>query len=269
MKVAIINKDENEDTKKLKQSFESSNISASFIRWAEVYLQTINGKTDIYPSMEKINGCFIGMEFPLVEFIEPLLEELVERNVYTQIKPESGFVCSNKGFMLTAIAESSIATPQFTILKGASLSEKDAPSEFPLIVRSCLDESGGLLTSSREALEAVVKGMGEKTIIIQEFIKGDLKKFLLVGNDVLGVRHKWNSKTMKHTEKGYFFNTNDEEKELARKVGEVVGADICEISTVNNKVVDISLNPHFFSYEQLSGRDVYKSIVELFIERMK
>jgi len=140
MKAVLISEKKDPSILLIKEAMEKKFSHVGFIHLSRVGLLTKNNKTKIMVgsiNFEKYDCAYINAKPDLTQFIEPLIDEIRQKGIYCNLKPESYYITSNKPFLYVLLNSKEIPVQKTTVVSSANLIESSMNSfEYPVIIKT-------------------------------------------------------------------------------------------------------------------------------------
>ena len=276
MNVLIVSESRNEDLEKLKKAFTAKGVTASYERIGSIGLLTEKDSTSIFLEgidFNEVDACFIQSSFDLTQFIEPFLDELSQRGIYCQIKPESYFLMSNKAFQTSILNSSGIRIPNTTIFSSFSFVNGSFKEfSYPLLLQTFkgYKKIQNMLIESQRSFISAVKSIKTEidSLMIQDYYESDLDHSVVIGEALFTVKRKWNKEKLEYAKKGHFSSLNEKDKEMVVNAAISLGAEIATVKSVNGIVLSVSPLIDFSFMSQCSGKDLWQEVVKFYSNKL-
>lgn len=202
----------------------------------------------------------------LAIFTKVLLESLTGSEVATNIGPAAFYILAKKQWMFKVLNERGIPLPKTatTALKGVSGLSNDF--DYPVIgkryINFKLDEVRKLVSEEETKSFATGADYSESVIILHELMQGETFETLVTGEDVVGsIKMEGELWGLSSSEK--YYSPPKELKDIVMDAAQSIGADVCSVRTVDNKVYDINPVPDLEWFKDVTGKNPYKNIAKL------
>jgi len=271
MNVVTISEEKTEDISWLKEAFLRKGFEkAPFINIAKVGLLTKKGKTRIIVgsiNFRRYDAVFLKAGPALTQFIEPFLAELVEEDIYCQLKPESGYITSNKPFMYSVLNASGIPIQKTTIVPGVEVIEQALKGfSFPLLFKTFVghEKMQHVIVDSERSLRSMAKSIksGVDAVLLQEYLEGDLNYCIVIGSEILAITRKWDENKGEHAEKGLTTTLSEKDTRLAKRAARIVGADIATVRMIDGRIVDVNPMIDIQRFNKILGKELQDKVAQ-------
>jgi len=276
MNVSLIAEKESEDIKKLLQAFKSKNLSAEFIDVGDVGVLIEKNVSTLFheeKSLKESDSVFLSLPVEFTLFAEPFLSELVDLGAYSQLKPHSYYILSNKPFLYSNLNSKGVLTPKTDILadkEAIDFSLKEF--SYPLIVKTFLGlkKTNSVLVESERSLKSFIKSISVNVdaITIQEYLEGDVDQSLVIGYDVFTIKRKWVEKELSHSKKSLSTKLSDEDKETTVRAAKVCGVDIGVVKMINGHVIGVRNRINFQVFNDALSLNMHEKVAEYYYEKV-
>ncbi|MFH1588263.1 MAG: hypothetical protein ABIA76_02930 [Candidatus Diapherotrites archaeon] len=257
----------------LKAGFEHT----GFIYLSRVGLLTKNNKTKIAAgnvNFEKYDCVYIKADPELTQFVEPLADELRQKGIYCNIKPESYYIVSNKPYLYSVLHQKKIEAQKTTIIHSHSMILDSITSfEYPILIKtfSGIKKTQSLVIDSLRGLKSFIKSIkaSVSAVTIQEYLQGDVIYCAVIGEKVFAYKRKWIEKEFEHSQKMLSVALSDKEKEQALKSSEACSLDIALVKMINGKVINVHPLLDLSTFNKALGKELQETIGQYFMEKAK
>lgn len=201
-------------------------------------------------------------------YVRALLEKL-EKRLELNLNSISSYILSKKQYLYKVLNEKDVPIPK-TVVIGSKKSVSGVKSlEYPLVGRMYegFEKREMELLEDKDGLESFAEPMesGEEIIILQEKVDGDVFDCLVIGDEVISLKltdnGDWKLRAGKCNEK--YHKAPSEVKKIALEGRKSVGANVCRIKVVGDKIVNMSPKPHLDRFKDESGKNTYKKVSDL------
>jgi hypothetical protein len=263
MKLAYIS--QNPLPKSLAKSAEKKGIELKAIDISDLSLIVESGTVNVL-SLNSYDAAIIMVPWKFMLFVEPLLDELSERGIYSQIKPTAFNLIANRPFAYYALKSRGIPMPYMRIYSGKRIPELGVKGiEYPVKAElfKGFSRTQQVIFESRESLMSYLKGIDSPydVIVLRAHEHGDIEESLVIGDDVCTIRKPWVESKGAHAQYYIDVKMSDDYKEMVVKSAKTLGMDIGVIVTSNSKVIDARLTFDIERYESALGTDISGKIL--------
>ncbi len=201
--------------------------------------------------------------------------------------------CDDKALTATILTQNKVAHPKTIIapktFEGVNfntlyfLNNVEKLIEYPLIIKESFGSFGKqvYLALNRDEAEEIIKKLGYKPFIVQEFIKTSRGKDIrvnVVGDKIVAAYKRFNdldfrsNVTLGGQTKACELTEN--QKDLALKVARIFNLDFCGIDLLygeNDEPIccEVNSNPHFKSTLDATGVNVAEEIISYVLKKME
>ena len=266
MNLCIIRKQKDEEARYLYEEFKKKDFSKIFladltklnIRISKKKI-SVNHKTELKWDIF-ILKCREG-DFPF----SYSLADTLEKQAIVLPSAKAVLACSDRGLLAKAIFDSKIVLQPLTYLFSSPEAAKKVAVKFNKFALKFHKHGGkGVVildkTSTATDFLDVFSGLAQP-FCIQRFIKGDVIKVLVVGEEVIAVK-EYPSPDMERSNLGRkeYVRIKEEVKADLRAFAKHLNAFLLEVDLIEKNqryfIIDISLNPDVCMYARLSGKNV-------------
>jgi len=277
MKVGIISKQKTDDFKALQKSFEEKGFEkAQFIKESALGLITTQRETKILSGSTNIanfDAIYLRADPELTPFVEPFLDDLADKGIYCQVKPDCFYNTSNKALMYNILNSKGIPISRTTALKDASIISQIADDlMYPVIFKSFAgyEKMQSLVIDSVKNLNSISKSIKSEVdlVIVQEYLEGDLIYALVIGEEIFTVTRKWDSNKQEHSKREINVSISEVEAKLARRAATLVGTDVATVKMINGKVLNIFPQLYWARFNPVLGKHLEQNIAQMFAQKL-
>ncbi len=276
MKVAVVSEKLDNDLANGVDAFRKICGESSFIEIGDLALLIEENKSGVFleeKDFEEFDAVYLKAAPSFTQFVEPFLDELVEKGIYCQFKPESFYILSNKPFLYATLNSKGVNISHTVVVSDAKqLEGLTSGFSYPVIMKTFngLNKTQNLVIDSERSLKSVIKSSNPKidAITVQHYLEGDLFQSVVVGENVFTVKRTWNEEKLEHAKKGVSTKLPEEEKELAIKAAKVVGADVVQVKTIEGTVIGLNPVVNISSYSGILGTDLFEETAKMFREKI-
>lgn len=278
MKVLVVAELKDKHVIALKNAFKEKGFQeAEYINIGQISLLSEEKGTSIKTNsinFEDFDGCFIIAKPQFTQFIEPFLDELSEKGIYSQVKPESYYLASNESFQLASLNSKGIKIPDTIIIDDPALMvgiPKEIP--YPILLRTFkgIAKTQSIIIESDRTLKSLAKSMGSEhdAIMLRKHLEGNLDQCVVIGNKILVVQRKWDDNELGFQEKGVSIGLTETEQKTAVKAAKTVGCDIATVRMIKGHVISVVPEIDFGLFNNTLGEVLYLEIASFYAERLK
>jgi len=217
--------------------------------------------------IEQFDSLLVYSKAELAIFTKVLLESLTGSDVATNIGPAAFYILAKKQWMFKVLKERGVPIPKTgtTSLKG--IGGIDREFDYPLVgkryINFQLDEIRKLVSEEEAKSFATGADYSKSVIIFHELLQGETFETLVTGEDVVGsIKMEGDLWDLESTEK--YYSPPQELQDIVLNAAQSIGADVCSVRTVDNKVYDINPLPDLEWFKEITGKNPYKNIAKLF-----
>ncbi|MDY6762021.1 MAG: hypothetical protein SVY41_03155 [Candidatus Nanohaloarchaea archaeon] len=202
-------------------------------------------------------------------FSRVFLETLLDRDIATNIGPTAFFILAKKSYLYHVLAERDVPIPPTAAVSTENgLSGLEDDLSYPLVGKKFegfqrrdmnLLESADELSSFAEHLEH-----GDHFLVLQEQVDGDVYDCLYIDGDVVSIKLEgdgWRRRSGDATES--YHSISSELEAVVENAAQSIGADICRVRLVGDRVVDAALDPDLERFHEISGKNVYGNVADM------
>lgn len=218
----------------------------------------------------EFDSLFVYSKAELAIFTKVLLESLTGSGVATNIGPAAFYILAKKQWMFKVLKEKGVPIPKTrtTSLKGVTGLNSDF--NYPVVGKRYidfqLDEARKLISEDEAKSFATGADYSESVIILHELTEGETFETLMTGEDVVGsIKMEGDIWNLKSTEK--YYSPSKELRSVTLDAAQSIGASVCSVQTLGNKVYDINPLPDLERFKEVTGKNPYKNIAKLFKSR--
>ena len=215
-------------------------------------------------------------------------KSLEQKGVKLFNSADAFFTCDNKALTTLALIKNGIDIPKTVFSPKAY--EATGYSDFcfldvaietlglPIVIKEVYGSFGQqvYLAKTRDEAVSIIKSLGTKDFIMQEFIKissGTDIRINVVGNTVISAMKRQNKEDFRSniTNGGsaFLYEPTEEEKTTAIKAAKACGCDFAGVDLLlGGKVCEVNSAPHFKSSQDTNGIDVADAIMKHILKKL-
>ena len=278
MKVAIISKQKTDDIKSLQKIFQDKKFEkVQFIKESNLGLITSGKETKILAGSTNLgafDAVYLRADPELTPFVEPFLDELAEKGIYCQVKPDCFYNTSNKALMYNILNSKGIPISRTIAFQDASIiNQLSDDLVYPVIFKSFAgyEKIQSLVVDSVKNLNAVSKGIKTDVdlVLVQEYQEGDLVYALVIGEEVFATTRKWDEKKQEHGKRELNVSISEKDAKMARRAATLVGTDIATVKMINGKVMNVLPQLNWARFNPALGKHLEHNIVQMYVQKLK
>lgn len=218
-------------------------------------------------NIEQFDSLLVYSKAELAIFTKVLLESLTGSDVATNIGPAAFYITAKKQWMFKVLRERNMPIPKTITASLKGISGLNDEFDYPLVgkryINFRLDEIRKLVSEDEAKSFATGADYSESVIILHELIQGETFETLVTGEDVVGsIKMEGDVWDLSSTEK--YYSPPKELQNVVLNAAQSIGADVCSVRTVDNKIYDVNPLPDLEWFKQVTGKDPYKNIAKLF-----
>ncbi|RLG70316.1 MAG: hypothetical protein DRO04_02050, partial [Candidatus Iainarchaeum archaeon] len=179
--IGIITDKKDANIEKLEKAFEEKNIPATTYSIGRLALFTRDVESVLMYGKERvdISGALIRAEPNLAQFVEPLVDILISKGVYCNIRPNAYYTLSNLPLVYALLNSCKIPiTKTHMVATIESLENAIERFSFPVIIKVFVKnkKTQSIVIDSKRGFSSFIKSIKGKVdaITLQEFLEGDL-----------------------------------------------------------------------------------------------
>ncbi len=276
MNCVIIGEEKSPDLARLKNALLDKGFeNAPFIKINKIGLFTADNFTKIVIgkiNFRKYDSVYLEAGPQFTQFVEPFLDELTEKGIYCQLKPESYYISSNKPFLFSVLASKEIPISKTTIIPSIELiGQASNGFKFPLVFKTFVGQKKmqQIVVESERNLKSVSTSFKSKidAVMIQEYFQDDLNYCIVVGKEIVGLKRKWNLDKFEHAEKLISTSLGSEDKETALRACRAIGFDIAVVNLISGRVIGVNPVIDFERFNKPLGKSIEAMIASHYYEK--
>ena len=270
MKIAYIS--QNQPSKSLLESAKKNDVSLTSISISDLSIIVESGKVDIL-SLNNYDATIITVPWKFMLFVEPLLDELSERGIYSQIKPTAFNLIANRPFTYYVLKSKNLPLPYMRIYSGKKVSELGINDlEYPVkaeLYKSFI-RTQQVIFESQESLRSYLNGIDTSfdVLVLMSYERGDIEESLIIGDEVFTIRKSWVESKSSHSQYYAGVKMSNEYNEMVVNAAKSLGMDIGIIITSNQKIIDARISFDIERYESVLGTDVSGRMIQFIKNRV-
>ncbi len=199
-------------------------------------------------------------------FSKVFLEELVRRDIATNVGPEAFLILAKKPYLYQVLAERQVSIPATVAVSTRNgVSGVEDTLSFPLIGKKYerFERRDMRLLADDEELDSFAEHMdhGSHLLVLQDQAAGDVYDCLYIDGDIVSMRLEANDWRVRSAEANATYHSigSDLQDEVTAAAA-AVGADIVRVRLVGEHVVDVEPDPALDRFASVSGKNVYGSV---------
>lgn len=258
------------------EAFRDKGFDAKFLLLSEINLVSKHKNTILKSKgedIQKYDAVFLQARLNLAPFIEPLMDELITKNVYVNCRPGSYYICSNEPYKFTTLALGNVPSIKTISVGNASsvfqLSEK---IKYPILVKSFkgTETQQTIVVNTPKELCFFSKSInGERdAFILREFINEDVITCAVIGEKVFAIKRKILDGDVEKISEGKRYSITDSEKEAALKAVLVCGYDVAQIDMVDGKVFNIKPTVSWKAFDKVTSDSLEQHVAQLYLDKV-
>ncbi len=261
----------------LEKAFKEEGFSkVEYLNIARLNLITKRGKTYVKDSglkIEDYDAVYMRVKLTLAPFVEPLMDELSDKKIYTQIKKGSYYINSNESLQIITLSQEGVKIAKTAIVANPGLL-KGMVEEFsyPVIFKSFkgLEKTQAIVLESRKQLASLVKSFkgSVDSAILREFIEAPLHQCAVIGDNVFCIERRMNDDGLEPLAKGRFVKLSMEEKANAINAARVCGCDIATVKMADGNVTEVIPDINFHAFNKKFSEDFYSVVAKTFAKNI-
>jgi hypothetical protein len=270
MKLAVIS--QNEIPKSMLESAKKKDIEIKNIDISNLSLIVEKGKVNVL-GLEVNDAVIVMVPWKFMLFIEPLLEELSERGVYSQIKPTAFNLLANRAFTYYILKSKNIPMPDIRIYSGKKIPELGVSNlNYPIkaeLYKSFI-RTQQVIFDSQESLKSYLKGIDSQydILALMAYERGDIEESLIIGDTVFTIKKSWVESKSTHSQNFTGVKMSEDYNKMVVNAAKNLGMDVGIIITSNSKVIDARISFDIERYETILGTDVSGSLLNFIKKRV-
>ncbi len=255
------------------------------IRDFEVYVNGGIHVTHLKKDLEKYDCIYIRGSFKYA-LIQKSITRALASEVYMPLKQRSFVLGHDKFLTILELQRNGVNIPRTYLASTPRVAKKilEGDVEYPIImkVKEGTHGKGVLMAETLESAKTILDMLEDldRAFLIQEFVRtkgtSDIR-VVVCGKEILGAYKRIASQgeIRTNTHRGGIrekHELTEEEKELAIKSAEAIGAEICGVDILNAEkpsVIEVNLSPALAPIQDLCEGDVLDSIGKYLAEKTK
>ncbi|MDD3160110.1 MAG: hypothetical protein PHQ98_04030 [Candidatus ainarchaeum sp.] len=252
---------------------------AKYLRILKFVLVSKHNKSFIKTTIgliDKYDAIFIQSRTSLGPFIEPMLEQIEEKKIYSNCKIGSYYNSLNEPLQNVTLTTNGISCPNSIITGNEKNIEKIIERlNFPILAKSIKGKEiqQSMIVNTPSELNVFIKSMKHEMdgYLFKEFIKGRIISCLVIGNKVFAIEQtKENNDSQKiNLMKGKTYRVRDDEKEIVISAANAIGYDIAQVDIINKKVISVSPIIPLQEFNKICSENIEKYVADFLIEKVK
>ncbi|MDD9952879.1 MAG: hypothetical protein OXR66_00920 [Candidatus Woesearchaeota archaeon] len=266
-RLALVAEDPTEN-EKLAELFEKNGVHVTSLSIGDIALLVKKGEPGLVSKEFKdLDAVFMQAPPPLLLFVEPFLNELMERGIYCQLKPISFNLLCNKPLMYATLNARNVPIQKTTLIpEGGNVAAALKKFAYPVYLEAFheLDKTQQMLIEDKSQLTSYLKSIPftYDVLTAKEFAKVDMHVSIVIGDEVFTAKQKWVEADLAHAQD--MTKAACKHKEIILHAVKTVGLDIALVKTKGNTVVGMSAT---FDMEAFP-HNIHEKIVDFYLRRL-
>jgi len=269
--IGIITDKKDANIAELEKAFKAETLKANIYEIEKLALFTRGKESMLIHKGEKINfdAAFIKASISLAQFIEPLVDILISKGIYCNIKPNAYYTLSNLPLVYTIINSCKIPISKTHIVASReSLESVIEKFSFPVIVKTFIKnkKTQSIVIDNKKTFSSFVKSIKDRVdaITLQEFLEDDLIYAIVIGDETFAIKRKWDKNKFEHQKKKTSAAITDTEAKIAVSALKNIGLDFGVVKIIQGKFIGIRPNIDFLEAKKVLGKNVAKVLAEYY-----
>ncbi len=277
MKVLILGSKKTKSVSRQIEAFSAAGFSrADFLNIYKFNLVSKGSKTEVVDDGVKVldyDAVYIRAGLELSPFVEPLLDELRSRGIFTQLKPGAFYLNSNEALQVAALNGRKLPVAKSVlVVDPKGIRDSAEKFRYPLIFKSYVSQTKtqSILIESPRSLKSITKSikMDLDCVILKEFEEADLIQCAVIGAKIFAIRRRWNGSEIERLEKGRPCAISNREKVIAMRAALACNCEIATVKLSNGIVTEVVPDINFPVFKQKIEEDLPKTIALHFKSRV-
>ncbi|MFT4309051.1 MAG: hypothetical protein ACMXYL_01030 [Candidatus Woesearchaeota archaeon] len=271
MRIALIS--QNDMPKTLEDAAVKLDLSVDKIDISSLSLMVESGRASVL-SFDHYDAAIIMVPWKFMLFVEPMLEELSERGVYSQIKPTAFNLLANRPFTYYVMKSKGIPMPYMRIYSGKRVPELgivDMTYPVKAELYKSFNRTQQVIFESEESLKSYLKGIDTNydVLVLMSYERGDIEENLVIGDEVYTIKKAWVESKSAHSTYYNGVKMSDSHNAMIIGAAKNLGLDAGVIITCNGKVIDARISFDMDVYSNITGSDIAMKLLDFVGRRVK
>jgi len=248
---------------------------AKYLRISKIALVSKKGETlikSLGKELPPYDAIFIHARPSLAQFIEPLLEELTNKEIYCTAKKGSYYTALNEPFQFVTLATEGVPTPKTLTSGSAKNIEKISKKiSYPLMAKSFISKKTqqALIVNNSKELNTFVKSIRTEIdgLMLREYIEADAISCIVIGKKVFAVKRKNINDTIQELSEGETYKPTEHEEEVAIHAALACGLEIARVDLVKGRVVKIDTILPLTQFNIICSENIEEHVANFLIDK--
>jgi glutathione synthase/RimK-type ligase-like ATP-grasp enzyme len=258
------------------EAFRQKGFEARFLALSQINLVSKHKNTVMKAKGENIpryDAVFLQARLNLAPFIEPLMDELITKNIYVNCRPSSYYTCSNEPYEFVALALGHVPCIKTSSVGNvSSLNQLAEKTKFPALVKSFKGNEAqqALVVNDAKELSLFARSIKRDmdAFIVREFIHSKVITCAVIGDKVFAVKRNLKDTVAEKIADGKRYSLTDSERAAAVKAALVCGYDIAQVDLVEGKVFDVTPTVSWKAFDKVISDDLENHVAQLYADKV-
>ncbi len=261
----------------LKKAFSENRFSkVTYLNIARLNLITKGTKTYVKDSglnIDDYDAVYMRVKLSFAPFVEPLMDELADKSIYTQIKRGSYYINSNEPLQLITLSQAGVKLAKTAIVADPrQINSMVDNFSYPVIFKSFkgLEKTQAIVLESKKQLSSQIDSLRSKVncVVVREFIDAPLQQCAVIGDNVFCIERRMTDNGLQELSKGRFVKLSREEKKTVINAAQVCGCDIATVKMAKGHVTEVIPDIKFKVFNKKFSEDFYSLVAENFAKKI-
>ena len=277
MRALILSTEKTAAMPRLKKAFVAAGFeSAKVAALSDFSIFSGNGRKTLLSGPVNIDdfaAVFLNAKLKLAPFVEPLLDEISRKRLFSQVVPGAYYLNSNELFQLVVLDKAKVPLPKtvFGAAK-ADLSHTGRRLSFPAIFEaySGQKKTQSLVIETKKELDKQMTSFsadsGIDAAVLMDFLFTPVNHCAVIGKKVFCVQRKWKNGKLELPRRGKPFDLPERERKIAIRAAKACGCKVATVKISNGLVTRVSPEVKFLALSDTLGVDLFAECAEFFFK---
>jgi len=246
-----------------------------YIRVSKITLVSKQNETLIKVMGQEIpiyDAVFIQVRASLAPFIEPLLDEFQNQQIYTTAKKGAYFIAHNEPYQFVTLSTAEIPSPR-TFSSGSvkNIEKISKKISYPLMAKTFIGKKAqqALIVNNSKELNIFIKSIKTEIdgFMLREYIEADAISCAVIGRKVYAIRRKNQEGTIAELNEGESYKVTENEEKTALAAAHAGGFDIARVDLAKGRVVKIDPVIPIEEFNKICSERLEEHVANFLIEK--
>lgn len=256
-------------------AFNEKGIYAKYLRLSKVVLVSKKDKTEIKlvgSNIDNYDAVFLHARSSLAQFVEPLIEELINQGFYVNSKVGSYYLVDNEPYTFVSLAMNGVKTPKtLTSGSGKNIERVSKNISYPLFAKSFIGKKAqqAIIVNTEKELNSFVNSIKSDIdgFMLREYIDEPVISCIVVDDEVFSIKRKVVDQVATPLDKGVYYRLSENDKENVIKAVQTIGFDIARVDLVKGRIISIEPKLNLKHFNKICSADIESRIVDFYLSK--